>query len=37
MENPPKNKKSIDEILNESLPNESLFVTANKDYKCEEQ
>jgi len=25
-------KKSIDDILNESLPQESLFATANKDY-----
>lgn len=30
-------KKSIDDILNESLPNESLFSTANKDYKITEK
>lgn len=27
--------KKIEEIMNESLPNESLFVTVNNDYKVE--
>ncbi|KFM14400.1 hypothetical protein SCCGRSA3_00021 [Marine Group I thaumarchaeote SCGC RSA3] len=29
-------ERTIDDIFNESLPSESLFATANKDYKPEE-
>ena len=30
-------KSKIDAILKESLPDESLFVTVNNDYQCNEK